>query len=191
MLINIVKWVIGLSIGITLYIYDDFLWGPLPIGLATKLFDWPRGIIGLSIVYFFISFFVALLILKHYQTKKKASGKNWLVKQTHKRRGTIYKLLLSGRWLGLALACFTFGAILTSLVVGKYKLFSDINVISLALIMSSLFVFLFMGFYGGIFSVAIQEGWLAAGILIIAFSLFFKLAHSMWLQSLIVKGNNR
>lgn len=146
---------IGLPLSIVLYAYDDLLWGPGPIGIFSKIYGWPHGAIYLSILYFVISFVVCFAILNHY-SKRKISAKNnqkWLNSKSTGRRGWTYQLLLQGKWLMLALSCFMLGAILTSVIVGRFRLFPKQNSFVLSSIMSGMFVILFLGFYTGLLHV--------------------------------------
>lgn len=157
MLLNTVKILLAIPLGAILYLYDDALWGPVPIAFASRLLGWPIGFLLLCLLYLVVSFTACFLILKHYRGKtgsKKPSRKE--LPKGHK--AVIYQILLSGRWIGLAVSCFTLGAILTSIAVGKFNLFKDISAVYLASIMSILFVGLFMGFYGGLFAYLVKYG---------------------------------
>lgn len=159
MLIRIIRWSLGIPLGIAAYIYDDALWGPVPIAAMNGYFGWPYGFILLCIIYFFLSFGASLLILRHYDANQKQRKTRGLKKKlTTGKKAYAYKLLIAGKWAGLAVSCFTLGAVLTSIVVGRLQLFKEVSRPILALIMSGLFVFLFMGFYGGVFAFVISQG---------------------------------
>lgn len=168
MLVKIIRWSLGILLGIVAYLYDDALWGPVPIALMNSYFGWPNGFLLLCIMYFASSFFACFYILKHYDVSpKKRRSTDLKKKLTTKKKTYAYKLLFAGKWVGVAISCFTLGAILTSVVIGRLQLFTDIDRKFMSLILSSLYVFLFLGFYGGLFEIAIRFGWLSAIVLFI------------------------
>ena len=179
MFISFIKWLFGIPLGIILYTYDDILWGPAPIALANKILGWPFGLIFLCIIYLIISYVASHLILTHFRNLKYSTkSKNFNTKSfINNKYGYTYKLLINGRWVGLAVSCFMLGAILTSIAVGKLQLFKDIKTSNLAAIMSVLFVSLFLGFYGGLFTIMLKYGLLYALLLFGIIATFIQLLH--------------
>jgi hypothetical protein len=176
MIFRIIRWSLALPLGFAAYFYDDALWGPVPIALMNNFFGWPYGFVILCVVYFTASFIASYLILNHYDANVKRRKSRGLKKKlTSDKKVYAYKLLIAGKWAGLAVSCFTLGAILTSVVVGRLQLFKEVNRITLSLIMSGLFVGLFMGFYGGIFSIIINHGIVSAILLLSAVAIVFKI----------------
>jgi hypothetical protein len=187
MLMHVAKWLIGIPLGATLYLYDDLLWGPAPIAIASRFLGWPTGFLLLCLIYFIASFTVSYLVLKHYENKKPVSKKSWLAKNKKKRRGTAHNILLTGKWIGLAISCFTLGAMVSSVIVGKFKLFDGVSKASLAFVMSFLFVFLFMGFYGGVFGAILEYGLLRVVIFLLAGLGIMKILYSLHLEKKLKK----
>ncbi len=155
---HIFRYCIGLLSFLLIYLYDDVLWGPAPLAIANSLLGWPMGALLLGALYFCLSLIISYAILKHFlaHPAKINSRKKWLNIKTQSRRGWVYRIVLSGRWLGLAVSCFSLGAIATSLIVGRFQLFKEYAPFTMALINSTLFVFLFLGFYMGIFTTVLK-----------------------------------
>ncbi len=166
MKLKVLYWVVGLPAGIILYSYDDILWGPAPIALTNRWLGWPAGLIFLGFVYFIVSFIACFLILSHYEKLDvKTNQQKWIKEKSKKRKSFAYTLLFQSKWIGLAISCFALGAILTAIPVGRFKLFPGVRKSLMAVVMSFLFVFLFLGFYGGLFTALLEFGiWTAIAL---------------------------
>lgn len=176
MLVKILRWSLGIPLGIVAYLYDDALWGPVPIALMNSYFGWPNGFLLLCIMYFTSSFLACFYILKHYDVNpKKRRSTDLKKKLTTKKKTYAYKLLFAGKWIGVAISCFTLGAILTSVVIGRLQLFTDIDRKLMSLILSFLYVFLFLGFYGGVFALVISQGFATTLVVTLACALLVKI----------------
>lgn len=176
MLFKIIRLSFGIPLSIAAYFYDDALWGPIPIAAMNNYFGWPYGFVLLSVIYFFLSFGASLVILRHYDNNQHLRKSVGLKKKlTEGKKAYAYKLLVAGKWIGLAVSCFTLGAILTSMIVGRLQLFKEVNRPVLALIMSVLFVVLFMGFYGGLITLIVTRGFAATLVFALLCAFLIKL----------------